>query len=145
MGIIRLGIFRVTIFWVGVFLGGSCPGGDFLGGSFPGWELSEWEFSGWKFSWGADLKAHIVFQSQKRKSNNFYIKIENTEYTFFKQSTQNDQKFKQSPQKSLICYTISKQFAWANKRPKLDNPLRKHAKTLFMHRKTKGNSNFWTC
>ena len=34
-------------------------------------------------------------------------------YTFF---FINNQKFKQSPQKSLICQTISKQFAGANKR-----------------------------
>ena len=57
----------------------------------------------------------------------------------------NNQKFKQSPRKSLICETISKQFAGANKRPKLNNPLQEQAKTLFLHRKPIRNAHFWTC
>ena len=63
-------------------------------------------------------------------------------YTFF---FINNQKFKQSPRKSLICETISKQFAGANKRPKLNNPLQEQAKPLFLHRKPKRNAHFWTC
>ena len=63
-------------------------------------------------------------------------------YTFF---YINNQKFKQSHRKSLICYTISKQFARANKRRKLNNPLREQAKTLFLHRKPERNAHFWTC
>ena len=50
----------------------------------------------------------------------------------------NNQKFKQSPQKSIICLTISKQFA------KLNNPPREQAKTVFLHRKPKRNAHFWT-
>ena len=46
-----------------------------------------------------------------------------------------NQKFKQSVWKSLTCQTISKQFARANKRPKLNNPLREQVKTLFLHGK----------
>ena len=57
----------------------------------------------------------------------------------------NNKKFKQSPRKSLICYTISKQFAAANKRRKLNSPLREQAKTFFLHRKPKRNAHFWTC
>ena len=57
----------------------------------------------------------------------------------------NNQKFKQSPRKSLICQTISKQFAGANKRRKLNNPLREQAKILFLHREPKRNAHFWTC
>ena len=56
----------------------------------------------------------------------------------------NNQKFKQSPRKSLICETISKQFAGANKRRKLNNALREQAKTLFLHKKHKRNAHFWT-
>ena len=41
----------------------------------------------------------------------------------------NNQKFKQTSQKSLFFKTISKQFAGANKRRKLNNPLQKQAKT----------------
>ena len=59
-------------------------------------------------------------------------------YIFFK----NNQKLKQSPQKSIICYTISKQFAGANKRRKLNNPQRQQAKTVFLHRKPKRNAHF---
>ena len=55
------------------------------------------------------------------------------------------QKFKQSARKSLICQTISKQFAGANKKPKLNNPLREQAKTFFLHGKSKRNAHFWTC
>ena len=40
---------------------------------------------------------------------------------------------------------MSKQFAGANKRQKLNNPLRVEAKTLFLHRKPKGNAHFQTC
>ena len=47
--------------------------------------------------------------------------------------------------KSLICKTISKQFAGANKRRKLNNLLRKQAKTLFLLMKPKRNAPFWTC
>ena len=57
----------------------------------------------------------------------------------------NNQIFKQSPRKSLIFKTISEQFAGANKRGKLNNPLRKQTKTLFLHRKPKRNGHFWTC
>ena len=57
----------------------------------------------------------------------------------------NNQKFKQSPRKSLICLKICKQFAGENKRRKLNNPLRVQAKTLFLHRKSKRNAHFWTC
>ena len=56
----------------------------------------------------------------------------------------NTQKFKQSPRKYLICQTISKQFAGANTRRKLNNPLQEQAKTLFLHRKPKRNAHFWT-
>ena len=38
-----------------------------------------------------------------------------------------------------------KQFAAANKRRKLNNPLQELAKTLFQHRKPKRNAHFWTC
>ena len=41
----------------------------------------------------------------------------------------NNNKFKQLPRKSLICYTIPKQFAVANKRQKLNNALREQAQT----------------
>ena len=37
---------------------------------------------------------------------------------------------------------MSKQFARANKRRKLNNPLRVQAKTLFLHRKPKRNAHF---
>ena len=47
----------------------------------------------------------------------------------------NNQKFTQSLRKSIICQTISKQFAGANKRRKLNNPLREQAKTLFLQMK----------
>ena len=57
----------------------------------------------------------------------------------------NNQKFKQSPRKSPICQTISKQSAGANKRRKLNNPLREQAKILFLHREPKRNAHFWTC
>ena len=40
---------------------------------------------------------------------------------------------------------MAKQFAGANKRQKLNNPLREQAKTLFLHRKPKRNAHFWTC
>ena len=63
-------------------------------------------------------------------------------YTFF---FRNNHKLKLSPRKSLICETISKQFARANKRWKLDNPLWEQAKTLLLHRKPKRNAHFWTC
>ena len=49
----------------------------------------------------------------------------------------NNQKFKKPPRKFLICYIISKQFAEANKRRKLNNPLGEQAKILFLHRKPK--------
>ena len=39
--------------------------------------------------------------------------------------------------KYLICYIISKQFAGANKRRKLNNPLRVQAKETFLHRRPK--------
>ena len=57
----------------------------------------------------------------------------------------NNQNFKQSPRKSIICLTISKEFSGVNKRRKLSNPLREQAKTLFLHRKLKRNAHFWTC
>ena len=57
----------------------------------------------------------------------------------------NNQKFKQSPGKSLICQTISKKIAGANKRRKLNHPLREEAKTFFLHSKPKINTHFWTC
>ena len=57
----------------------------------------------------------------------------------------NYQKFKQSPQKSLICLTICKQFAGAKKRQKLNNLPGEQAKTLFLHRKPKRNAHFWAC
>ena len=41
----------------------------------------------------------------------------------------NNQKCKQSPRKSLICETISKKFAGATKRRKLNNPQREQYKT----------------
>ena len=50
----------------------------------------------------------------------------------------NNQKFKQPLRKSLI----SKQLAGANKRRKLNNPLRELAKTLFLQRKPKRNAHF---
>ena len=53
-------------------------------------------------------------------------------------------KLKQSPRKSLICETISKQFARANKRQKLSYPLGEQAETFFLHRKPKTNAHFWT-
>ena len=62
-------------------------------------------------------------------------------YPFFK----NNQKFKQSPQKSLTCQTISKQFAGADKRRKLNNPLREQRNSLFLQGKPKRNTHFWTC
>ena len=37
----------------------------------------------------------------------------------------NNQKFKQSSRKSIICKTISKQFAGENEKRKLNNPLAK--------------------
>ena len=40
---------------------------------------------------------------------------------------------------------MSKQFAGANKRRELNNPLGEQAKTLFLYRKTKRNVQFWTC
>ena len=63
-------------------------------------------------------------------------------YTFF---FINNQTFKQSPRKSLVCYTISEQFSRANKRRKLNNPLREQPKTPLLHRKAKRNAHFWTC
>ena len=57
----------------------------------------------------------------------------------------NSEKFKQSPPKSLICYTISKQSVRENKGQRLNNPLQVQAKTLFLHRKPKKNAQFWTC
>ena len=57
----------------------------------------------------------------------------------------NKKKIKQSAGKSLICLTISKQFARANKRRKLNSPLREQAKTLFLHGKPNRNAHFWTC
>ena len=53
------------------------------------------------------------------------------DYTFFI----DNQMFKQSPRK----------FGGANKKRKLNNTLRKQAKTLFLHRKPKRNAHFLTC
>ena len=52
----------------------------------------------------------------------------------------NNQKCNLSPQKSLICWTISKQFA--GKRRKLNNPLREQTKTLLLNRKPIRNTQF---
>ena len=57
----------------------------------------------------------------------------------------NNQKFKKSLRKSLICEAISKQFVRANKRRKLNNPLWEQAKTLFLKRKPTRNALFRTC
>ena len=70
---------------------------------------------------------------------------DNFKETFYTLFLVNNQRFKQSPRKSLICQTISKQFGGANKRRKLNNPLQEQAKTLFLHRKSKRNAHFWTC
>ena len=40
---------------------------------------------------------------------------------------------------------MSNQFGGANKRRKLNNPLRVQAKALFLHMKPKRNAHFWTC
>ena len=52
---------------------------------------------------------------------------------------------KKSPQKSLICLTISKQFVGADKRRKTNSPLREQAKSFFLQRKPKRNAHLWTC
>ena len=49
---------------------------------------------------------------------NFHILSRSTSFFFI-----NNQKFKQSPRKPIICYTISKQFAGENKRRKINNRL----------------------
>ena len=80
-------------------------------------------------------KSYLMNQLTTKKAiyhYNFFIYVSN-------------QKFKQSVRKSLIYQTISEQFAGANKRPKLNYPLREQAKTLFLHGKPKRNAHFWTC
>ena len=73
-----------------------------------------------------------IFAILNCKQTIYTIKI-SIHLFFYKQS----QKFKQSHQKFLICLTISKQFAGASKRRKLNNPLREQSKTLFLLRKPK--------
>ena len=57
----------------------------------------------------------------------------------------NNQKFKRSYRRSLICWTISNQFTGTSKSRKLNNPLWEQTKTSFLHRKPKRNAHFWTC
>ena len=44
----------------------------------------------------------------------------------------------------MICLTISKQFAGANKKRKLNNPLGEQAETLFCIGNLRENAHFWT-
>ena len=85
-------------------------------------------------------KGKIGLHFERNSNNNSDLLTVLTTNTFFL----NNPKFKQSPLKFLICQTISKQFAGANKRQKLNNPLREQAKTLFLQRKPKRNAHFWT-
>ena len=57
----------------------------------------------------------------------------------------NNQKFKRSPRKSLIFKQFLNDLPETNKRRTLKNPLLEQAKTLFLLRKPKINSHFWTC
>ena len=83
-----------------------------------------------------NLKLVILLEYQNTKQ--FFLK---DIHLFFI----NNQTFKQSPRKSLILQTISKQFAGANKRRKLNNPLGERAKILLQHRTPKRKAHFWAC
>ena len=56
-----------------------------------------------------------------------------------------NQKFKRSPRKSLIFKQFLNDLPETSKRRTLKNPLLEQAKTLFLLRKPKINSHFWTC
>ena len=56
----------------------------------------------------------------------------------------NNQKFEQSPQKSLFVQQFLNNLR-ANKRRKLNSPLREQTKTFSRYRKPKRNAQFWTC
>ena len=55
----------------------------------------------------------------------------------------NNQKSKELPRKCLICQTISKQFAGANKRGKLNNPLGEQANPFSTYSRVPNNRRGW--